>query len=203
MAKNPAQFDVIVDHQPQRRHHQRPRLRARRRPGLRAVGQLRRRAWRSSRRSTARRPKYAGKNVINPTALILSSVMMLRHLGEDEAARPGRGRRLRDPRGGRSGDPRRRPPDRRRRGAGHLDLGFTDAVIAASAGDRLAAVGARRPTGSPPTALPGWDYSAGPLRRHRPADDRGGHLHRDRESDPTSSGRTSSGSRAGPRSSSR
>jgi isocitrate dehydrogenase len=32
-------------------------------------------------------PKYAGKNVINPTALILSAVMMLRHLGEPEAAR--------------------------------------------------------------------------------------------------------------------
>ena len=31
-------------------------------------------------------PKYAGKNVINPTALILSSVMMLRHVGEPEAA---------------------------------------------------------------------------------------------------------------------
>lgn len=31
-------------------------------------------------------PKYAGKNVINPSALILSSVMMLRHLGEAEAA---------------------------------------------------------------------------------------------------------------------
>lgn len=31
-------------------------------------------------------PKYAGKNVINPTALILSSVMMLRHLGEHAAA---------------------------------------------------------------------------------------------------------------------
>jgi len=31
-------------------------------------------------------PKYAGKNVINPTALILSSVMMLRHLGEASAA---------------------------------------------------------------------------------------------------------------------
>ena len=32
-------------------------------------------------------PKYAGKDVINPTALILSSVMMLRHLGEAAAAR--------------------------------------------------------------------------------------------------------------------
>jgi len=31
-------------------------------------------------------PKYAGKNVINPTALILSSVMMLRHLGEHDVA---------------------------------------------------------------------------------------------------------------------
>jgi isocitrate dehydrogenase len=31
-------------------------------------------------------PKYAGKNVINPTALILTSVMMLRHLGEFDAA---------------------------------------------------------------------------------------------------------------------
>ena len=31
-------------------------------------------------------PKYAGKNVINPTALILSAVMMLRHLGEFDAA---------------------------------------------------------------------------------------------------------------------
>ena len=31
-------------------------------------------------------PKYAGKDVINPTALILSSLMMLRHLGEPAAA---------------------------------------------------------------------------------------------------------------------
>ncbi|MGH7643701.1 MAG: NADP-dependent isocitrate dehydrogenase [Candidatus Dormibacteria bacterium] len=31
-------------------------------------------------------PKYAGKNVINPTALILTGVMMLRHLGELAAA---------------------------------------------------------------------------------------------------------------------
>ena len=42
--------------------------------------------WPSSRRSTGSAPKYAGKNVINPTALILSSVMMLRHLGEQDAA---------------------------------------------------------------------------------------------------------------------
>ncbi len=31
-------------------------------------------------------PKYASKDVINPTALILSSVLMLRHIGEFEAA---------------------------------------------------------------------------------------------------------------------
>jgi isocitrate dehydrogenase len=31
-------------------------------------------------------PKYAGKNVINPTALVLSAVMMLRHLAEFDAA---------------------------------------------------------------------------------------------------------------------
>ncbi len=31
-------------------------------------------------------PKYTGKNVINPTALILSGIMMLRYLGEFEAA---------------------------------------------------------------------------------------------------------------------
>ncbi|WP_032112276.1 NADP-dependent isocitrate dehydrogenase [Candidatus Paracaedibacter symbiosus] len=32
-------------------------------------------------------PKYAGKNSINPTAVLLSGVMMLRHLGEFEAAK--------------------------------------------------------------------------------------------------------------------
>ncbi len=31
-------------------------------------------------------PKYAGKDVINPTALIMSATMMLRHLGEFDAA---------------------------------------------------------------------------------------------------------------------
>ncbi len=31
-------------------------------------------------------PKYAGKNVINPTAVVLSAVLMLRHLGEFGAA---------------------------------------------------------------------------------------------------------------------
>ena len=31
-------------------------------------------------------PKYAGQNVVNPTAMILSGVLMLQHLGEMEAA---------------------------------------------------------------------------------------------------------------------
>ncbi|NLT34404.1 MAG: isocitrate/isopropylmalate dehydrogenase family protein [Gaiellales bacterium] len=31
-------------------------------------------------------PKYAGQNKVNPTALILSGVLMLRHLGEEQAA---------------------------------------------------------------------------------------------------------------------
>ncbi|MCK4261976.1 isocitrate/isopropylmalate dehydrogenase family protein [bacterium] len=32
-------------------------------------------------------PKYKGMNKVNPTAIILSGVMMLRHVGEEEAAR--------------------------------------------------------------------------------------------------------------------
>ena len=32
-------------------------------------------------------PKYAGKNKVNPTANILSGALMLRHLGEIEAAK--------------------------------------------------------------------------------------------------------------------
>jgi len=31
-------------------------------------------------------PKYAGKNKVNPTASILSAVLMLRHIGEEDAA---------------------------------------------------------------------------------------------------------------------
>jgi isocitrate dehydrogenase (NAD+) len=31
-------------------------------------------------------PKYAGKNKVNPTAVILSGMLMLRHLGETDAA---------------------------------------------------------------------------------------------------------------------
>jgi isocitrate dehydrogenase (NAD+) len=31
-------------------------------------------------------PKYAGQNRVNPMAMMLSGVLMLRHLGEDDAA---------------------------------------------------------------------------------------------------------------------
>jgi isocitrate dehydrogenase (NAD+) len=31
-------------------------------------------------------PKYKGQNKVNPTALMLSGVLMLKHLGEDEAS---------------------------------------------------------------------------------------------------------------------
>ena len=45
-------------------------------------------------------PKYKGQNKVNPTALMLSGVMMLRHLGETRGRRPDRdGDRRRDPRG--------------------------------------------------------------------------------------------------------
>ena len=41
-------------------------------------------------------PKYKGLNKVNPTALILSGMLMLRHLGEDRCRRPlGTGRRRR------------------------------------------------------------------------------------------------------------
>ncbi len=37
-------------------------------------------------------PKYKGKNKINPTALMLSGVMLLRHIEETRGGRPARGR---------------------------------------------------------------------------------------------------------------
>ena len=57
-------------------------------------------------------PKYAGQDKANPTAMILSGVLMLRHLGEQPAARAGRGGRARRHRRGQAHDLR---PRRRRR----------------------------------------------------------------------------------------
>ena len=38
-------------------------------------------------------PKYKGLNKVNPTALILSGMLMLRHLKERRCRRPSRSRR--------------------------------------------------------------------------------------------------------------
>ena len=46
-------------------------------------------------------PKYAGQDKANPTALILSGVLMLRHLGEPAAAERVEARVARRHRGGR------------------------------------------------------------------------------------------------------
>ena len=45
-------------------------------------------------------PKYKGQNKVNPTALMLSGVLMLRHLGPEGGGRPAGGR---DRRGDRQG----------------------------------------------------------------------------------------------------
>ncbi len=104
-------------------------------------------------------PKYAGKDVINPTALILSSVMMLRHLGETKAAD-----RIEDAVLATLEDGAAVTQDLARQTGGDVEhaastSGFTDAVIAALG--RRPSRGARRarPSGSAPTPLPSWDYS--------------------------------------------
>ena len=81
-------------------------------------------------------PKYAGKDVINPTALILSSVMMLRHLGETAAATRIEDAVLRTLEEGRA-----MTQDLVRQTGGDVDTatsttGFTDAVIANPASGR-------------------------------------------------------------------
>ena len=72
-------------------------------------------------------PKYKGQNKVNPTALILSGMLMLRHLKRERRRRPaGKGRRRRDRR--RQGrhlrhEARPRRPHRRRHpGDGRGDL---------------------------------------------------------------------------------
>ena len=109
-------------------------------------------------------PKYAGQDKANPTALILSAVLMLRHLGEPAAADAlfravkdvigrGRARHLRsgrDRRHGRDGKGRSR--------AGRGTQGVSDASNGHSAslgytGDRLRARVSIRP--APPTRMSG------------------------------------------------
>ena len=85
LVQKPELYDVLVAAQPVRRHRQRPGRGPRRWSRCRA---------RREHRHTAAvfepvhgsAPKYAGKDVANPTALILSGALMLRHLGETAAA---------------------------------------------------------------------------------------------------------------------
>ena len=148
------------DHQPQRRHHQRPRL------GL--VGGL---GFASSgnygdevaifEAVHGSAPKYAGKDVINPTALILSSVMLLRHVGEGAAADLVENAVLATLESGTAVT-----QDLARQTGGDVEQatstsGFTDAVIGNLG--RTPKAAPVRPTRTPDpaaTPLPRWDYSA-------------------------------------------
>jgi isocitrate dehydrogenase len=108
-------------------------------------------------------PKYAGKDVINPTALILSSVMMLRHLGENAAAERVENAVLVTLEEGTA-----TTQDLVRQTGGDVDTaastsGFTDAVIG-NLGRAPATLGPRRdaPSGPPPQPIAAWTY--GPER---------------------------------------
>ncbi|MFI5262122.1 MAG: NADP-dependent isocitrate dehydrogenase [Candidatus Limnocylindrales bacterium] len=106
-------------------------------------------------------PKYAGKDVINPTALILSAVMLLRHIGEPAAADLVENAVLATLESGSAVT-----QDLARQTGGDVEqatstTGYTDAVIAnLGRGPRQAiAVRARTPDMSA-APLPRWDYSA-------------------------------------------
>ncbi|HEY5275844.1 MAG TPA: isocitrate/isopropylmalate family dehydrogenase, partial [Coriobacteriia bacterium] len=109
-------------------------------------------------------PKYAGRDVINPTALILSSVMMLRHLDETDAAE-----RIEDAVLVTLEEGRSVTQDLARQTGGDVEqaastTGFTDAIIA-NLGRHPATVpprhGSERPSGQA-RPRPGWTY--GPER---------------------------------------
>jgi isocitrate dehydrogenase len=86
-ARAPEQFEVIVTTNMNGDILSGPHLRPRRRPRLRALRQPRHRPRASSRPSTARRrPNTRGRDVANPTAVILSAVLLLHHIGEAKAA---------------------------------------------------------------------------------------------------------------------
>ncbi len=107
-------------------------------------------------------PKYAGKDVINPTALILSSLMMLRHLGESDAAD-----RIEDAVLVTLEEGRAVTQDLARQTGGDVERAasttrFTDAIIA-NLGRQPATVpprgGAERPSGEA-RPRPRWSYGA-------------------------------------------
>src|SRR5581483_7844121 len=108
-------------------------------------------------------PKYAGKDVINPTAMILSAVMMLHYIGEAEAAD-----RIEDAVLATLEEGRAVTQALLRQTGGDVEqaastTGFTDAVIA-NLGRRPSRVPARarRRPAEPPTPRPRWSY--GPER---------------------------------------
>ena len=107
-------------------------------------------------------PKYAGKDVINPTALILSSIMMLRHVGEVDAAD-----RVEDAVLVTLEEGRAVTQDLARQSGGDVEhaastSGFTDTVIG-NLGRRPSTVpprtGAERPSGEA-IPRPAWTYGA-------------------------------------------
>ncbi|MGZ6345278.1 MAG: NADP-dependent isocitrate dehydrogenase [Candidatus Limnocylindrales bacterium] len=105
-------------------------------------------------------PKYAGKDTINPTALMLSSVMLLRHLGELEAADTVENAVLATLESGAAVT-----QDLARQTGADVEqaastTGYTDAVIG-NLGRAPAYPPPRRARTPDPTArpLPRWDYS--------------------------------------------
>jgi len=105
-------------------------------------------------------PKYAGKDVINPTALILSSLMMLRHIGETAAAAAIEDAVLVTLEEGKAVT-----QDLARQTGGDVEhaastTGFSDSIIA-NLGRRPATVPSRAdatPPASPATRRPSWAY---------------------------------------------
>ena len=86
LVQKPELYDVLVLPEPVRRHLSRPGRRPGRRARRRARRELSARTARSSRPTHGTAPKYAGQNKVNPTAMMLSGVLMLRHLEERDAA---------------------------------------------------------------------------------------------------------------------
>jgi isocitrate dehydrogenase len=114
-------------------------------------------------------PKYAGKDVINPAALILSSVLMLRHIGQLEAADAVEDAVLATLESGQAvtQDLARQTGDIEHAAS---TSGFTDAVIAnlGRAPTTGSARGRRGPAGSTDSragARGAWDYSPGRYER--------------------------------------
>ena len=85
LVQRPEEYDVLVLPEPLRRHRLRSLRRPDRRPGTGAGGNFGTHAavFEPTHGSA---PKYTGQNRVNPMAMMLSGVMMLRHLEEREAA---------------------------------------------------------------------------------------------------------------------